>query len=275
MGTAKLDGQIVAFYLQHMVALNVAWDSPDGARHRAAYSCFLLEVQGEWFLVTAGHSLADLYSTLPKCRGVECSLFDAWHDNASKFPVPFPLLEARHFFVDADGLDLGLVEVESHFRRMLAANGIRAFEEKAWRNPPVEMLLPRYALIGFPDQFTRRQVTSSGSVQLSMLPSLVYLERVSPPPDMLKPFPCFFGKLPDRLQNEHTGASLDDMKGFSGGPILGFTLTDEGQMKYFIVAVQSVWRRDLRVLRGPLMSVIAGELDSEMRRASSGETGQQ
>ncbi len=268
MGTPELDGQIITFYLQHMVALNVAWEGPDGVPQRDAYACFVLEVRGEWFLVTAGHSLADLYSALPKYRRVQCSLFDAWHKRASRVPVPFPLLEAKHFLVDEDGLDLGVVHLESHFRRMLAANGIRAFDEKAWRHPPDDMLL-RYALIGFPEQFIERQVTSSGSVQLSVNPTLIYLERVDPPPEMSKPFPCFYGKLPDRLYNEHTGASLDEMTGFSGGPILGFSVNNEGQMKYFLVALQSAWRRDLRVLRGPLMSVVAGELDREMRRSDS------
>src|SRR5438128_578352 len=112
MGTPDVDGQIVAFYLQHMVALNIAWETPDGARHREVYSCFVLEVRGEWFLVTAGHSLADLYSALPTYRWIECSLFDAWHEKANRIPVPFPLLGARHFVVDEDGLDLGLIHIE-------------------------------------------------------------------------------------------------------------------------------------------------------------------
>jgi hypothetical protein len=269
MGTPGLDDRIIAFYLQHVVALNIAWDDAKGERQRRVYSCFLLEVGGEWFLVTAGHSLKDLYYSLPKLRGVECNLFDAWHKGASRVPVPFPLLEAQHYLIDDDqtGLDLGLVHVESHFRRMHAKNGIRAFDEKAWRNPPPEKLLPRHALVGFPDQYTQRQVAADGSVHLAVRPSLLYLERVAPPMEMLKPFPCFYGKLPDRLENEHTGETLDDIAGLSGAPILGFMESGEGQLKYFLVAIQSAWRRDLRVLRGPMMSILAEDLDKEMRRA--------
>jgi len=212
----------------------------------------------------ARNTLKDLYSALPKCHRVECSLFDAWHKSASRDPIPFALLEAKHFVVDdEDGLDLGLVHLEPMHQRMLRENGIQAFEEKARRNPPRDML--RYAVIGFPDQFIERRATSSGFVQLSVSPTLVYLEGVAPPPEMAKPFPRFYGKLPDRLYNQHTGASLDGMKGFSGGPILGFKMNSEGQMKYFLVAVQSAWRPDLRVVVGPLMSVVAAELDREMQ----------
>jgi hypothetical protein len=262
MGTPELDDQIVRFFMRHVVALNVAWDAPDGTREGDACTCFVVEIWDEWFLVTAGHVLKDLYSVIPKRQHVECSLFDAWHEGASRFPVPFSLLDAKYFALDEDGLDLGLVHLDPLYRSALQANGIKAFDERAWRNPPRDML--RHALIGLPDQFIEQHTTSSGSVAVLVSPTLVYLEAVDPPPEMATPFPRFYGKLPDRLYNPHTGASLEEMTGFSGGPILGFKLNSDGQVKYYLVAVQSRWRRKLRVVAGPLMPSIVNWLERQM-----------
>ena len=259
MGQRETDDQIVRFFMQHVVALNVAWDSPDGQRHRDAYTCFVLEFRGVWLLLTAGHSLLKLYDALPRYSRIECSLFDAWHAKASTPPVPFALLDASRFVMDADGFDLGAVCLEPIYRRALEANGIRAFDERAWRNPPPDMLC--HALLGLPDQFMNRRVTSTGSVELSVNPTLIYVNRIDPPTEMAKPFPCFYGKLPDNLHNPTAGTTLHEMSGFSGAPILGFKANDKGQMKYFLVAVQSAWRRDLRVVVGPLVSAIAQEFE--------------
>lgn len=129
-------------------------------------------------------------------------------------------------------------------------------------------MMSRYALVGFPDEGTKKSVAPSGSVRVSVAPTFVYLESIAEPPEMAKPFPRFYGKLTDRLRNEHTGASLDDMAGFSGGPILGFKTNSAGQPeKYFLVAMQSGWRRDLRVVTGPLISVLAADLTADLYRA--------
>jgi hypothetical protein len=49
------------------------------------------------------------------------------------------------------------------------------------------------------------------------------------------------------------------MDGLSGGPIIGFRPV-EGGTKYHLVAIQSGWRRDLRVVAGPLFAIIADAL---------------
>jgi len=262
MGRPEKEEEIVRFFMQHVVALNIAWDEPDGTRRRNVWTCFVLEIWGNWLLATAGHILKDLYSVLPERQRVECSLFDAWHKRASQLPVPFPLLDAKSLALDEDRLDLGLVYLDPLYRGLLQANRIRAFDETAWRNPQADML--GYALIGLPDQFIEQRTTSSGSVALLVGPTLVYLEAVDAPPEMAKPFPCFYGKLSKRpVHNPHTGTSLAGMKGFSGGPILGFKMNRDGQMKYFLVAVQSAWRHDLRVVVGPLMPAIAAWLEKQ------------
>lgn len=253
MGTPEFDDRFVRFYMRHVVALNVECDMPNGTRGRDVYSCFVLEMWGEWFLVTSGHGLEKLRTGLPKLNNVRCSLFDAWRPGASQAPIPFPLLDARTLAVDVDGLDLGLVHLDELFCRALRANGIVPFIESTWRKPPPGMRI--HAVVGFPEQFIFR-----GGQTAAVLPTFVYLEAVDAPPEMSKPFPRFYGKLPQTLVNPHTGANLTDMDGFSGAPIIGFRVKDE-QVSYFLVAIQSRWRRDLRVVAGPLLPAIADWLD--------------
>jgi hypothetical protein len=267
MATPERDHEIVRFFMQHVVALNVAFDGRDGNQQADAYTCFVLEIRGEWFLVTAGHTLKDLYSALPSRTGVQCSLFDGWRLGASYFPIPFDLLGASHFLTDEDGLDLGLIHVQQFYRRGLEANGTRAFGEAAWRDPPEDA--EKYALIGLPDQFITREATAHGTVIVRVKPTLVFLRAVRPPADMNRPFPCFYGALPDHLYNPISGASLEGMTGFSGGPILAFKSDRDGHAKYFLVAVQGAWRPDYRVVVGALMRVVGRALDNAMQRAST------
>jgi hypothetical protein len=259
------------FFCQHLVGLSMKYTLPDGMREMRAYSGFLLEVRGVWFYATAGHSLVNLFQALPRCANVTTHLHDAWGTNAVQSSIPFPLVDSWHVEVDEDesGLDVGLVVVEAIIRRNLEANGIRAFNEKAWRDPPLDM--EAHKLLGIPDQLTTKRIDHDQDIVLGVRPTLLSLTQVPAPPEMEKSTPSFYGKLADRIADSETGGTLDELSGLSGGPILGFRRNSEGQLKYWLVAVQSAWRRDLRVVRGPLMSELARQVDlylSEQRLAA-------
>jgi hypothetical protein len=196
---------------------------------------------------------------------VKASLFDGWKRTASQEPIPFDLLGATPFVVDENGLDLGLIHLAPLHVRNLRANGIRPFDEKGWRDPPAASEMIRYAVIGLPEQFIERATRSGGGVRVSVNPTFVDMER---------PFPCFYGKLGEKLYNPNAGVSLEGMVGFSGGPILGFSKTPDGSgnVRYHLIGVQSAWRRDHRVVVGPLMSVVAAGLEGALRRAKAGAT---
>lgn len=260
MGSKEFDDRFVRFFSQHLVALNVSCDGPDGVRLADAYSCFVLEIGGNCFLVTAGHALKDLFAALPKMTGVKANLFDGWKRSASQVPLPFDLLGATPFIADEEkGLDLGLMHLAPLIVRNLRANGIQPCDEKGWRNPPPPSEMIRYAVLGLPDQFIKRETMASGAVRVLVNPTFVYLEAVDAPEDMRRDVPCFYGKLAENLFNGNAGVTLEGMKGFSGGPILGFSRRPDGsgELRYHLIAVQSAWKRELRVVVGPLMSVIA------------------
>jgi hypothetical protein len=270
MGSKEFDDTFVRFFSKHLVALNVACDGPGGVQAADAYSCFVLEIGGDCFLVTAGHTLKALYAELPKRTGVKASLFDGWRRTASQQPIPFDLLGAARLVEDDDGLDLGVIRLPPLLVRNLRANDIKPFDEKGWRAPPPRSEMVRYAVIGLADQFIQRETTKSGAVRVSVNPTFVYLEGVDAPEDMKRSFPCFYGKLADDLYNQNAGVSLNDMAGFSGGPIIGFSRHPHGggKLRYHLVAVQSAWRRDRRVVVGPLMSVVAAGLESAITSVS-------
>ncbi len=261
--SAEFDDGFVRYFSRHLVALNVAWNGPDGARRAAACSCFVAEMSGYRILVTAGHILKELSEELPKVTGVRSSLFDGWAPTASHLPIPFDLLAADRYVVDEDGFDLGLVLLPWLVAENILANGIVPFAEVGWRNPPPPEALFRYAVIGLPEQFITRESSADG-VRVAVNPTFVYLDHVEPPDDMRKPFPSFYGRLADDLYNPNTGVPLEGMAGFSGGPIIGFAKNEAGEVKYHLVAVQSAWRRDHRVVVGPLMAAVAAQLDHEI-----------
>jgi hypothetical protein len=275
MGSKEFDDAFVRFFSRHLVALNVACDGPDGTQVADAYSCFLLEIRGACILVTAGHSLKSLYAELPKRTGVKASLFDGWKQGAHQQPLPFNLLGAPHFVVDEGGLDLGVIALPPLHVRNLKANGIKPFDERGWRDPPPSSEMIQYAVVGLPEQFIERRTTGSGTAHISVNPTFLYLEGVEPPAEMKRSFPCFYGRLGDNLYNPNTGGILESVVGFSGGPIIGFFKRPggSGELRYHLVAVQSAWRKDLRIVVGPLMSVVASALGNALSESSEPKGG--
>lgn len=247
--------EMLRFFCRHLVALSVTFERPDGTHGAEACSGFVISVRGRWFLVTAGHILIELFEHLPKCKNVVCDLYDAWQEGASQIGIPFPLLDSEHVEVDEhDGLDVGLVKISEHHQRLLERNNIRAFDEHAWRDPPADMAA--YRLLGIPDELIKR--TDGARRIQGVRVAFLHAAKVDPPPQMKVPVPCFYGKLAPQIVDRDSGMSLDSIKGLSGGPIFGFK--EDG--RYWVVAVQSMWDRALRVIRGPLMSEIGVGLDA-------------
>jgi len=247
---------MVTFFLQHFVGLSLRLKKPDGSQQADVYSCFVIEMNDQWFLVTAGHILKRIHEELlPRCEVLECTLFDAWHARADRRPVPFNLHDNDHFEADVDeeGIDVGFLPLSDVHRRLLAANHIRPFDAVGWRGDLDAMT--GFAVLGMPTQLIE-SVERRGIIDtIKFRPIMLSVRRVPEPSEMKKPFLRFYGEHAAVLHNEF-GGTLDDLDGLSGGPILGFRPTNEGA-KYHLVAIQSGWHKGLRVVTGPLFSRIA------------------
>lgn len=88
-------------------------------------------------------------------------------------------------------------------------------------------------------------------------PTMVWVDSVTLPPDELplSTFPWFVGQV-------KPSAVLPSIVGMSGGPIFGFKKNAAGQMEYWIVAVQSWWRRNQRITFGCPVKVFASIVEA-------------
>lgn len=245
--------QLLGLLQRHLVALLVRVRvSPKAPLQTVAYTCFVLEMAEQRWLATAGHILKDLYGSISKYAEVSADIFDDWDHKAESIPIPFDLKGTTHVEIDQDGLDIGLIRLDDYYWRMLATNGILSFSERTWKEPDE---LSAFVVQGLPTQLISEDVDAEGALTINLSQALVRLDRVSPPEVMKTSFPRFFGKLADKLIDK-TGEELREMDGLSGAPIIGLR-EDAAGKKYFLVAIQSGWRRDERVLAGPLISEVA------------------
>lgn len=253
-----------SYLARHFVS--VTWiDRTTGARESAnegigtpfEMSAFVVSVSDRWFLATAGHILEDLRSA--KTAGNRLTAFQL-HDNwCANGPTGLPPLgddyvfeHSAHLYDEDLGIDCGCVYLRPHFRRLLEANGVQPVTELAWERdlPPS---CDFHVLFGIPKQFTRVNV---GRGRADWITNLLWVNVRNVSPDDVpehmrsKPSPRYFGRLDHVLTCNLTGQVLADMDGFSGGPIMGFRKTDTGQLRYWVIAVQSGWDRRTRVIAG-------------------------
>ena len=253
MSDPELNGRMVRFFMRHTVAVSLSYKLPDGSRRATAFIAIVIAVEGCWFLLTAGHILKEVYRDLPKCSDVRCVLFDAWGQGTERTPAPFDIMNATHFEIDEDGADVGLMLLPEMHRRLLEANKVQAFAERDCCSPSGE--INGYAVVGLPDELI---TGTDGAGPLGIEPALIPADRIPPPPEIEKKFASFYGKIPDSVFDATVGKGLDSIKGFSGGPILGFRREGE-DIRYFLVAVQSAWRKILRITYGPLaLEILSG-----------------
>jgi hypothetical protein len=256
-------------FSRHLVALTLLVELPDGSQQGDACTCFVLDVRGTWMLVTAGHVIRGIQDLIAKgARIMECGLYDAWgNDNPGRrVTVPLNLSDAPLLVVDEEnGLDVALIGLHEHQRRLLESNGIKGLNEHAWRDVPND--LDRYYVMGLPSQFMENLQGPKGLEGLWVSPIILPMQKRDAPAEMRKPIPRFYGQLASKLVDE-SGEELHDIDGMSGGPILG-TRRVEGGLEYFLVAIQSAWRPDLRVAAGPFTSTMVQALEADFDRVSA------
>lgn len=256
---------LMRFFGRHLVALCVTYrkkGSTDPSLRHTAYSCTLLRIDGYHFLLTAGHILSDLNQALMSnsIEVVQTVLRDNPNSgNIHDLPIPFDLESAHMAFVDEDGLDFGVILLRPHYIHLLDANGMVAISEENWvRQHTVKF--DAHFILGFPEELTSTHVNTinEGLITSTMIP----IERLDEPPGNLEPkrYSRFVAKLPENL-------GLDSVVGMSGGPILGFNLAPP--MRYWVVALQSTWLRDRRLVFGCPIPILAPLLTDALREAGA------
>ena len=99
-----------------------------------------------------------------------------------------------------------------------------------WRFPPIEP--DSYKLIGVPSELVK---VDPESLRIKPMVYHVYpIDSESSGFDETD-VPLFYGRV-------ELGNMADSIKGVSGGPIFAFQSTEENNLRYWLVAIQSRWR---------------------------------
>jgi hypothetical protein len=220
------------------------------------YSCFVVSLRDNWFLVTAGHAVKELAELLQarKIRIVRAFLADYFgHRETVRRLTPFPFDCTEQHYVDEItlGLDYAFIPLRDFFKKGMQANGIKPLSEKHWTDSrTVEFAV--YALLGFPEEVAtdydpnigveHPEIGSIGSVVVSaealadksLIPDSVNSALITGP--------WFTGRI--------TANTKLDIVGMSGGPIFGLCKGEGGLLTYSVVAIQSRWHKTSKIIFG-------------------------
>lgn len=227
--------KLMAFFYQHIVPIYFCFEKGD-KKHQFILTSFVLSVSDHWFLITSGHSFYIIREELIH-KGwalAKCSLFDSLGINA-KFndPIPFPFdINKGFFFPGIDNedysFDYGFYPLSEYFKEMLVSNNIEPLNEEVWKKQPEHV--DRSALIGIPSE-----LINYGN-DIEIISCFMYADIVEETPASFKDvsLPQIYAKI--QLDNE-----IKSIEGMSGGPFFGFQISEKGELRYWLLGLQSRW----------------------------------
>jgi len=267
----------VKFYGRHLVALVVDYIQLDengkqiSDEKLVGFSAFIMSFDGEWFLVTAGHSLKegieDKVAT-GRVKLLGASIQDNFGPDAkSHLPTIIDYDSIPKWYIDDAefGLDLGMIHLRDLYRKGLETNGVVPISEANWQNQPDNMLVD-YCLFGFPEELVGETKTEPGPtgemLTASINPLLLHVERTDTSHREITPtvLPWFIGKV------NTAPFGLKSIVGMSGGPIFGFKVYPNGELRYWVVALQSRWDPISKTVYGCPLSVFGPWIKQQLLR---------
>lgn len=227
--------EIVGFFHRHLVPIYFSCQK-DRESQSFVVTAFVLSVGSKWFLITAGHCIHDIKRLTHEFgyQITQCHLLDSMGLGARhRDPIPFDyesaspvcLSEQREF-------DYGIIALSSYYKRLLKANNVQALNEEVWKKQLTKVDF--YMLLGVPAELTKFDLNA-----LEVITTLHTVEALEgrsnnfPKTDV----PLFYGRV--RL-----GEPVSNIEGMSGGPIFGFYQNHKGELRYWLVALQSRWLPD-------------------------------
>lgn len=229
----------IDFFLRHVVGVYLLFEDKDGKHHHSVLTGFVMSIEGVWFLMTAGHCIEDVQTN--KARGWRIKrslLLDALRADARHaMPVPFDFENSGAAKICYDPkYDYGGIVLDAHYRRLLEANGVVPITEEAWEKQPKRFDF--FKVIGVNYAGTRFTPTHA---HIKITFHRVRELRRRPPGFETTKAPTLWGK----ISLDEAGTSIE---GLSGGPVYGFVKKEDGELKYWLHAVQSRWLEKKRLI---------------------------
>ncbi|MBL8798740.1 MAG: hypothetical protein JNM56_32910 [Planctomycetia bacterium] len=259
--SANREREFVRFMSRHLVALIGTYyrldeDGQPSGPHSFVVSGFVIEFRHAWLWATAGHCLRDLDDLVRgqqegRIAQLQFVLADYFGPSPlDRHPIPFVYEDTvRHAIDDeASGLDYGLVIVSPYYQRLLEANDVIPVSQVNWEHQHL-VNFDAFAILGFPSELNRLERRVSGDqeqITISAEPVYMAVQQLpaSPIAARTTALPSFVGQLPLLRRIPH-------VRGMSGCPIFGFRIGDDSRpTQYWIVAMQSSWIEELRVIFG-------------------------
>lgn len=254
---------------RHFVALTYRLRK-DKEVHNCYASGFLVELSGEWFLLTAGHWLEHEETGLKRqlaagYRIDKIAIADSFAGHTgSPLPFAFQLEDWLAIYDDIEGFDFAALPIHSFYRRGLEAVGVSPIELHA--TGPAEFRVDsQLALVGVPaESFSKKGADTE--MKLVIMPLSPYTGDALPArgDTLLAQLPANPTDPAHRVAN---------VVGMSGGPVFRITTKAGMQKKYWLVGIQSGWYERSRVVRFcPVESFVAAlqELVENSRRTAAG-----
>jgi hypothetical protein len=224
------ENDLVGYFHRHVVPMHFTFDNGQSS-HSALITAFVMSVNDEWLLVTAGHCLRDI-ETLVRQQGYKistCNLIDSNGLGATHSdPIPFAYEWAHPAYIcDDEGYDYGIVPLSRLYRGLLHRNNVRPLTENVWKKQP--NVVDFYMLLGVPLDFVTYTPDS-----VAMGSALFPVEAIGERPEGFTPssIPLFYGRI-------KLAPGMSRMQGLSGGPIFAFRENPKGELRYWLTALQS------------------------------------
>ncbi len=234
---------VQTFLARHFVAISVnsRFKGDEGLDRFFAASGLLIRIGDILGILTAGHVVEYLDEAVnhKDITSLGCQLLDTFGETKlSDHGVPYDLKTSPrlHFHNDEQGLDFGVLFLHEHQARLIEKHNIVPLTYEASQNEPTD--LDVFFLLGLPSELTSERVSSSGNAIVAL--TMLRLRKAGDE-EQNTLFPRFIATIDSQT-------NLESLTGMSGGPIFGFN--SERPNKYWIVAIQSSWKKSERKIFG-------------------------
>jgi hypothetical protein len=206
------------------------------------FSAFIVEIDSEWFAVTAGHIFRDIkevQKTGAKISDWHIDDSTVSHTQEPSYPYQLDIdRDVLYLYDDELGVDYACFKIYDLARQAIATRGIQAIPSEVWSANDVSEY-SSWLLIGTPGDGVVRDFNSK---QVRKLHATIRLEPVDDIPAGFKH--TEYKRHYAKLDRSSIGSSNNkfDIAGMSGGPIFGLkpsTPTSSDQYEYRLVGVQS------------------------------------
>lgn len=228
----SMDDEIVKYFNRHVVPVFFTLQKEQDTQN-FVLTAFVLSISDQWFLITAGHCIRCI-ENLVKDHGYEiarCLLIDSLGSGAvHRELIPFGYQESQPTYLsDGYGFDYGVMVLSPYYKQLLEANKVEALSERVWKEQPAKVDF--HLLLGIPAEFVQVDLEC-----LRLVPTLRPVTALDQRPEGFADVEAtlFYGRIA-------LGEDVHSIEGMSGGPVFAFHQNEQGELRYWLIALQSSW----------------------------------